>query len=248
MAGLQHDEEASSFAAPGDEPVKRRARASFTSTSVLVLMLILTLGSIGVVNGLWSKNLTIDATVQTGDINADWVEIITTGDSAAILALVLPSCDAAVGGVGDDSQFGDQVAYVVITEAAPGYSCDIKASLSNTGSVPFNIIGINGVLDAANDQGLSFEDLNGIEPGVCELLDEVGNTTADPVDPGEEGIVHCKVVVDPSAQPGWTYYFAIEVCVAQWNESADFDTCKNPTSGTHEGPDEPVLPAPGPTA
>ena len=34
--------------------LKRRVRASFSSTSVLVLMLILTLGSIGVVNGLWS--------------------------------------------------------------------------------------------------------------------------------------------------------------------------------------------------
>ncbi len=220
---------------------------------MLVLTLILTLGSIGIVHGLWSKSLSVDVTVESGDINTDWVQIITSDQSgqvntAQISTAFLPSCDAAIGGVGDDSQFGDQVAYVVITEAAPGYSCDIKAFLENTGSIPFNIIGINGILDAANDEGLSFEDLNGPDPGVCELLDALGNSTTDPVDPGEEAIVHCKVVVDPSAQPGWTYYFAIEVCVAQWNESADFDTCKNPTPGTHEGPDEPVLPAPGPTA
>ena len=364
------------------------ARKSFTLTSMLVLTLILTLGSIGVVSGLWSKNLTLEATVQSGDINADWVEIITSdepgppdpvgnlcdafgkpvvltmeytgdGDDATshsqadgkvevvgdpndaspvfirasnksspndgkatvyFTGIVLlnetfdidatvagesrlksvtfvhvftedgntllqtvefhtscsqplldddqfgsvklvgyvgeqspdppptPSCETTIGGVGSDSEFGDQVAYVEIRDAGPGYSCEITAFLKNTGSLPFNIVGINGLLDALNDQGLSFEDLNGIDPGVCELIDELGNSTAErTIDPGQEGSFHCKVLVDTSAEFGWTYYFAIEVCVAQWNESADFDTCKNPTSGTHEGPDGPVLPAPGPT-
>ena len=361
---------------------KPRLRASFTSTSVLVLMLIISLGSIGVVNGLWSQNLTLDATVESGDINADWVEIITSddpgppnpltdlcdvfgdpivltmeytgdgddatshsqadgkvevvgdpndatpvfirasdksdpndtnatvhfsgvvllngtfdmdataavdttfvhifsedgntllqtvefhtscsqplrhGDQFGSVKLVgyvgeltpppptTPNCETTIGGVESDAEFGNQVAYVVIKDVRHGYSCDIRAFLRNTGSIPFNIIGINGILDAANDEGLSFEDLNGADPGVCELLDALGNSTTDPVDPGEEAIVHCKVLVDASAEFGWTYYFAIEVCVAQWNESTDFDDCKNPPSGTHEGPDEPVLPVPGPT-
>jgi hypothetical protein len=235
---------------------KAMARTSFTSTSALVLILIVTLGSIGVVNGLWSKSLTLEATVESGDINTDWIEI-TTSDQSAVLntatisTVSLPGCEATIGG---DPEFGDQVGNVVITDAVPAYWCEIEASVRNTGSVPFNIIGINAILDAANDEGLSFEDLNGIEPGVCQLIDDLGATTTEPVDPSEEAIVHCKVVVDPGAIPGWTYYFAVGVCVAQWNEdpspgdqTADFEACKHPSTGTHEGPDEPALPAPGPT-
>jgi hypothetical protein len=174
-----------------------------------------------------------------------------------------------------DGPFGNQVAYLDINNATPGYWCEVKAWVRNTGSVPFNVIGVSGVLDDANDKGLSFEDLNGNEPGVCRLVDEQGNDSAErQVDPGNEAIINCKVVIDQGtktcgawlhgtckvwtytlgAEYGWSYHVAVEVCVAQWNEDPspggpddDFSACKHPSSGTHEGPDTPALPTPGPT-
>jgi hypothetical protein len=180
-----------------------------------------------------------------------------------------------IGGVDADGPFGNQVAYLDISNATPGYWCEVKAWVRNTGSVPFNIIGVSGVLDDANDKGLSFEDLNGSEPGVCKLVDEQGNDSAErQVDPGAAAIINCKVVIDQStktcgawlngtckvwtytlgAEYGWSYHFAVDVCVAQWNEDPspggpddDFRACKYPSSGTHEGPETPALPTPGPT-
>jgi hypothetical protein len=71
--------------------------------------------------------------------------------------------------------------------------------------------------------------------------------------PEEDEYIVCGVrVKEDTVQTGYTYHFAIEVCVAQWNEdpsngnaNADFAACK--ASEQHEGPDTPVLPKPGPT-
>lgn len=47
-------------------------KKGFISAGVLFMGLIVMLGLIGVVSGLWSKNLVINGTVETGDLNADW--------------------------------------------------------------------------------------------------------------------------------------------------------------------------------
>jgi len=44
----------------------------FMTTGALFMGLIVVLGAIGIVNGLWSKNLVIHGVVETGDLNADW--------------------------------------------------------------------------------------------------------------------------------------------------------------------------------
>jgi len=48
------------------------ARKAFMSAGGLFMMLIVMLGVLGIVNGLWSKNLVVEGTVTTGDLNADW--------------------------------------------------------------------------------------------------------------------------------------------------------------------------------
>jgi hypothetical protein len=306
-------------------------RTAFASTSVLVFALILLLGTLGVVNGLWSKNLTVNGQIETGDLVASWDKLHTKdvcGDTDTAFPPTptptpkpsktphtygiddsgggagddhddygegdhdedhpceptscseyeksqdncAPECDAAIGGIGVDSTYGNQVAYVDIENAAPEYWCDVKGWVSNLGSIPFNIVGVNGVLDAKNEDGLSFYDLNPHKPGICKLVDKDGKTTTNAqVDPGKDGIVVCRVVIDKeikickrwyhneckewtyedAAKAGWTYHFAIEVCVAQWNENPstggakeDFAACKHPDPGTHEGPDSTTLPTP----
>ena len=116
--------------------------------------------------------------------------------------------------------------------------------LTNTGSIPFNIIGSN----------LSIEEGAPIEALGCTFDPQ---ETAQ-VDPGQEKQLDCTVhvlqtakqntctgttVLDPfvivtedcsASDPLVTYSFGIEVCVAQWNEEATFGQCKG--SPQHEGP------------
>jgi hypothetical protein len=272
------------------------------------MLLIAVLGGIGMANGLWGKNLILNASVETGDLKADWDKLSTLdacggrdqeeapqvevngaleqpltmsgGDSHGgdpgpcppeschfsfdadckpacpeTESLTLsggqhdppppdddcrpkPACEVA-GGV------GTQEAEVEITFARKGYWCIITGLVSNTGSVPFNVIGAHMIIDNDNEEGLQEGFPPHWFPG-CKLPYEVQ------VDPGGEAEVQCKVSVKETAEDGMTYHFAIEVCVAQWNEDPsaggandDFKACKQ--SPQHEGPDTPVLPTPSAT-
>ena len=55
-------------------------KKSFRSSGLLIMGLVIVLGSIALVNGLWSKTLRVDGTVTTGDVNADWDCAYTNDD------------------------------------------------------------------------------------------------------------------------------------------------------------------------
>lgn len=262
--------------------------------------LIVILGVMGIVNGLWSKNLVINGSVATGDVNADWDCGYTNDDGLSGAAGVVgkhcgnttevvdathpldTGADPTLGfppfpyatdianhrkdvakctlKIGDpvapaDGGFGDQVATVTIVNAYPSYECTASMLLSNTGSIPFNIIGskLSPVIpaDGIETKDCTFGDLT--EPGAAQ------------VDPGGEKQIDCTVHVLQTAKQNTctgtttpsgttppfpvvvlpvppctntatlvTYSFDIEVCVAQWNEAATFGQCKG--SAQHEGP------------
>lgn len=209
------------------------------------MAMVVALGAIGVANGLWSKNLTIKGTVVTGDLNADWDTIITNDSGAATVDPCTPALNPSgcaaprtQGRCEYVSGAGTQVATVKITDAYHSYECTVTGPIRNTGSVPFNIVGVRLLINNGNEAG----------------LDQLGGCTlpANPVvDPQGVASVACTVHVKSTAQSGYTYYFAIEVCVAQWNEdpstggaASDFIACK--TSPQHEGPNTPTLHAPEP--
>ncbi len=264
------------------------ARKAFLSAGGLFMMLIVMLGVLGIVNGLWSKNLVVEGTVSTGDLNADWdcgytnddgrVFVIQGGGCANVVEpggdtgrdpinfdwpnFIRPvnfvqkdvgECDLTIG----NPVWGDQWADVTIKNAYPSYECTITLFLTNTGSIPFNIISANIVQPVGQD-ALETVDAAGFDQ--CDLS-ALANVQ---VDPGEEQEFNCTVhVKEIAAQsdctgttdttPGWvvvtencdpatqvTYQFALDVCVAQWNEAASPEQCKDPVGtglgGIHEGP------------
>jgi len=219
-----------------DARFRRASRASVFTFLVLLGFL----GAIAVGNGLWSKTLLANGLVETGDVNAVWGPVST--DDAGTTADPCsprpgPNCPATpvhiatcsyVSGIGSDT------ASAQITGAYPGYECTITGNISNVGSVPFNIAGAHLVINNGNENGLA-------AAGSCTLPSNLQ------VDPANMSPVSCKVHVTAAAQDGVTYYFALETCVAQWNEDpalsgSDFDACK--ASPQHEGPITPTLPAP----
>jgi hypothetical protein len=257
-------------------------RKSFLSVGALFMGLIVILGAIGIVNGLWSKNLVINGTVETGDLNADWDcawtndDAVTT-DNCAGTANDEPITDDGLDVAPTDSdfvatpgfiytnpfvkkdvgrctvdidpddagtEFDAQWARVSIENAYPSYQCTIVLALSNTGSIPFNIIGIGTNL-GSNGDGIEFLDANGDAAGVC-VLPATGTQVDPPTDvaASNEQIVKCTVHVKETAwqsencdyvgfdaaRPGYlpskvfscdteqTYHFVLNACVAQWNE------------------------------
>jgi YHS domain-containing protein len=253
-------------------------RKPFVTTGLAFMAVIVLLGAIGVVNGLWSKNLVINGTVETGDLNADWdcawtnddeAQGPTIGDCAEVFTeteldagpdpctedvnptdCVAPEKDVGHCAVTDldvepDGPNAGQIAQVEITNAYPSYECTVTAVITNTGTIPFNIIGGNLIIDPANSQGV--EPL-GATPCGFAAGTQVDSSNVNPLN--TEEAISCTVHVKQTAEQGWTYYFAIEVCVAQWNENPEdisedetaFESCKG--SDQHEGPGTPTLTAP----
>lgn len=82
----------------------------------LFMVLVLALASLGVAYGLWSKTLTIDASVNTGDVNAEFTEAFTDDDNLSNDPLLdsldvghcpLPSVDDDGDGEVDEDPFDD---------------------------------------------------------------------------------------------------------------------------------------------
>lgn len=275
----------------GPEGVRKRKevqvnrKKGLLSAGGLFMLLIIGLGLIGIVNGLWSKNLVIEGSVETGDLNADWDCAWTNDDGLSGTAgTVGTHCGQLVEPLGDDGRdprtpgnpwnfpyhspfvakdvgecrvvidpqeptgqtdFGAQVATVSIVNGYPSYECTMTMFLSNTGSIPFNVVG-------------SVLELNTADP--IEMLNNRCGVEAVQVDPGEEQPMRCTIHIKQEARQNvctgttsigtdggneWPvvnhecsthgqYNFAIKVCVAQWNEAATYGQCTS--SPQHEGP------------
>jgi hypothetical protein len=278
----------------------------FITTGALFMGLIVVLGAIGIVNGLWSKNLVINGVVETGDLNADWDCGYTNDDGSTTqvgpdCALLAPEtsddgldpidfnwpnfvrsdpfvlkdvgeCTLTIGDInGDDPTttppgYGNQVAYVTLTNAYPSYECTVTLALSNTGSIPFNLVSADLIL-APESEGIIETTAVGVD-GPVDVCDP-NPLEGTQVDPGTELLFTCTVHVTQIAaqstctgattttasggptvegedcgDPGTTYRFAVDVCVAQWNEEPTAEECKSPLVGTHEGPPTTTFPAP----
>ena len=190
-------------------------KRGFLSTGVLFLVLVGLLGALAVGYGLWSKTLTIEGTVTTGDFNADW-DTATTNDPVGTLDPCTPGlnptgCTAPAKDVGSCvvTGLGTQDLEILIDNAYPSYECTITASITNTGDIPFNVVGVALEPDSV--------------PG--ELLGDCVTPPDPQVDPDEEWTASCTVHVTQDATERTTYNVSAVVCVGQWNESPTLEEC-----------------------
>ena len=116
---------------------------------VLAVGLLVVLATIGIVNGLWSKNLVVNGTVETGDLRVDW-DSFSDSDEDCIGGAPTPfnplfPCEFPEKDVGwaecridPDKQIMHFRAYNVY----PSFDADCEVHFRNTGSIPFHMIGI----------------------------------------------------------------------------------------------------------
>lgn len=185
-------------------------KRGFFSAGVLFLVIVGLLGALAVGYGLWSKTLTVDGTVKTGDFNADWdwAMVSDEGLDPCTPDLNPSGCNYPPKDVGSCSVdgVGTQALTVTIDNAYPSYECTITAAITNTGTIPFNVL-VDGT---SQDPELDI---------ICE--DPAGQQ----VDPGDELPVSCWVHVRQEAKERSTYTASATLCVAQWNESPTIEEC-----------------------
>lgn len=161
-------------------------RKAFRHTGVLMMLAVVALGLLGAAYALWYEDLSLNATVNTGTLNANWTLHSVTGDPAgpSVQAVrstntgtswgpfVLPNeagkqttCSAAIStnAAGDQTGTGgdNNVLTLVAENLYPFAGCEFGIDIDSTGTVPIHI---------------AAQRLNNLPAGI--VLEAVGGDTA----------------------------------------------------------------------
>jgi len=112
----------------------------------LAILLIVLLAGVGVAYGLWSETLTIDGTVNTGEVDvgfsgpyvSEWVEVNGTAQIEPKEKDKYAECDAWATDL-DPKSDGKEGITIAVSGAYPSYHCAVKFDISNLGTVPVHI-------------------------------------------------------------------------------------------------------------
>ena len=189
------------------------------SMSVVVLVLVLSLAAVGVAYGFWANTLSVQGTVQTGDFNAKFTAASTNDPlvNAAGDPVVSPDpctpglnptgCTAPAKDVGSCTARVIRHPYwaeprevkVAVSNAYPGYECEVDVTLTKGGCVPECIKYV--VIDSPP------------QLAVTELSHLTG-TVLDHA--GQEVEGSFLVSVNQSAHQDATYEFTVSITATLW--------------------------------
>jgi hypothetical protein len=181
---------------------------------LLSVMLMLALTGMGVSYGLWSETLTINGTVQTGEVEAAWVDVwcMDAGPDPYGPPGDLKDVGSTTVSIDPDHP---QTMYVTVHNGYPSYYNDCKVTFQNTGTVPVIIQGYQVVpLDftPASDNGEGDGEI------WVKYTDGIGTQMEPcPADNCEQSS-NLKFHVEQPALENHTYHFRVDVCLVQWNE------------------------------
>jgi len=231
---------------------------------VLAVGLMAVLATIGIVNGLWSKNLVIEGEVRTGDLNTDWLAAVCSEwNGWPRDAQTAPGeyLGKDVGWFLPPEGLDTQELTISLRNTYPSYLVHCGIELRNNGTIPFNITGWTIEDLAGNLTGCEPVDTLDFQEWACDQLTvQFIDGTGAQLDPGrikEWSLwIHTEQLADQSTcgpasgeettgpfqidrdsvncNPSVDYDFRIKVCVSQWNEGASFAECVD--SAQHEGP------------
>lgn len=180
--------------------------------------LIVLLGVMGIVSGLWSKNLLIDGVVETGDVNADWDCGYTNDDGENFLPPTVGPCSTVAPETGDDGadphgsfdfpyaspfvpkDVADCTVTIDPTTDDPDFGAQVAEVTINNAYPSYEC---TITLYLSNTGSIPFNiagsvlELNADDP-IEMLNNECGFETAQ-VDPGEEQGIECTVHVQQEA-------------------------------------------------
>lgn len=179
--------------------------------ALLLLGVVLALGSLGVAYGLWSKTLTIDGTVNTGNVDAVWFYASCAEDPPEVEGKDVGSFTVA------PDPNDQEILLFTINNGYPGYGVDCEVHFANNGSIPVKV------------QSITEDDPNGdavievLLDGIGSQLEPCGSTPAWGTPPHTvpancQSAMSLIAHVQQEAQQSSTYQFGFGVCLRQWNE------------------------------
>lgn len=208
------------------KPPSRREQVSLR-ISVLAAVLMLSLASVGIGYGLWSRTLSISGIVETGRVDAKWI--------LANCSEFHPWPGGGIQGEFEGKDVGettatidpqdDQILHIKIDNAYPSYAVDCEVHFVNDGSIPVFIRGtvilpVTGNLSNCSVTGNQTKTLKCDQLTVI-YVDGIGAQ----VDPGDGMASSLVVHVEQPAGQNATYEFDVIECMAQWNEPATAEAC-----------------------
>jgi hypothetical protein len=212
--------------------------------ALLSMVLVLLLAAVGVGYAKWSKDITIDGYIQTGEV------AIGICDAWCV---EWPEAEGKdVGWCDVFYEEGGQILEIQMFNTYPCYGCDVYYLINNLGSIPVKVeainltkVSVNGMdipvdmpLTVCHVYGVQIDEVTGdvivddlgpagaIPPEILELYDfdihvtgEFGqiDPVGSPFGPDTvEGDLH--IHVDQAAEMNTTYDFQIQIIASQWNE------------------------------
>ncbi|HEY90742.1 MAG TPA: hypothetical protein G4O07_02815 [Dehalococcoidia bacterium] len=199
------------------------------AVGILALVLVLTLGSMGVAYAHWNQTLYIEGEVRTGELlfefqwfvvhldhGLDWhcedgMGFVVQGDKD------VGSCTTLLVDVDDPPDGHYDLLEVTFSNVYPCYYEHLGFWLHNGGTIPL-------VIDRAVINGLDYSelpshvelDLDG--DGLNDIETRWGDNFGVQLDPGQSAGVSFDIHILQEAPQGETLTFTIEIVAVQWNE------------------------------
>ncbi|MEM4576260.1 MAG: hypothetical protein QW701_02215 [Candidatus Nezhaarchaeales archaeon] len=170
--------------------------------SALVAVMLL----IGLVYTLWSTNVLVSGTIETGTVEGMWVSAVSNDEG------VDPGYDKDVGGVIFDG-LGTDTLIVVVDNTYPCYNATITAVYRYTGTVPA-IVNETVITTIGWTPSSGY----GANDGPVWLQITHDAPVGRQLHQGDEITVVIKVHVEQCADQDASYPFALEMELIQWNE------------------------------
>jgi hypothetical protein len=181
----------------------------------LITVALVALATVGVASALWSKTLTVDGTIATGDLDAGWTFASCSDfEMKDVGHVMVPEADV-LGEVALLETIGFQV-----TDAYPGYRADCQLEYTYTGSVPAHVEEI--IFDPGGLTACGvFQQTTGTFVAECE---EMTITWVDglcsQLHAGDFVAGSLRVDIKQAAEQATEYDFDLGVLLVQYNESA----------------------------
>jgi len=199
---------------------------------LLAILLIVLLAGVGVAYGLWSETLTIDGTVNTGEVN---VKFGTITKSEKVQINFAPpvdepkekaeaaNCEYTIKGAGTDGE----TLVITTTGAYPSWHCIVEFDVVSTGSVPVHVYTPQKI-SGPTWKDLKITDCKKVKlaQGVEAFEDNVCEGVECPPTQWwqlhKDDALRCKLTIhftnDDKVDENATYTFVYKIEARQWNE------------------------------
>lgn len=200
------------------------------------LLTVLTIGTIGIGNGLWAKTLSIVGTINTGQVDAVWTtafctEFHTWPNRPLTDADLGEAGGKDVGSLSWETTDQGHTIRITVLNGYPSYAVDCKVGLEVRGTIPVILRGIEirPILNLSNCTA-SHATAGTIQTHrlYCDELraiftSSVGVQLDIPAEVEVPG--NLRFHVEQPADQNGKYVFEVYVCAGQWNEDVSAETC-----------------------